>query len=664
MTYQKRRTKVLLAKKNREFVKARMQTHFKFLKNEIHNVYQDIYDEVEEKNARLVHPVLDELSAFNFNMEELIEGLDKTFELFIVGMGNYGKSTLINALLEQEVADIDVRPKTWKVDVYDTTLSPNTCVIVYKNGETEYKSFDETRVFIEEEENKTKQSRKKVKSELKKVLQELKTKEEVKETEDYLRKEFLYQSSVVEVRWPIKTSYLSKKFMVVDTPGLVQENLSGDTIVSVQKYYHKADGVIWIFDATKLASKKSKDMVEELEKSLNKIGGKTDNIVAVLNRIDLVRNNGGEEAEQKVIKEANRVLGKYFDQFICISAKQGMAGILDSNGPLKRESGIETLVESIDKNFYENAQKIQLQSREVGFKQIKHQLMDDSSLIKKYLNRLRAEQREYGKRKDKIDDHFKTLKTDFQQELKHITSSFIESAEVRIDAKADVLFDLETDKERETYIKDYLFCLTELEPELEKFHKYWGSELENRMKQLIAEVVFTEYKHIDPNEINKMFEEISGLSKKNISYRVNTSQLNTDDLSLASGAGFAAIGGLIFGPLGLLLAGVTGFLGLNKGIAKFFKSGGLKRDLVEAINKHVGEIEKKLLMDLNDRREKAESNVNKELNQTFINLHGSYESSKAVEHSLDQLFEVFTKPMDYPDLITLIMKDKKTISMR
>ena len=37
--------------------------------------------------------------------------------LFIMGMRKYGKSTLINALLRQKVAEMDFLPKTWKIDV-------------------------------------------------------------------------------------------------------------------------------------------------------------------------------------------------------------------------------------------------------------------------------------------------------------------------------------------------------------------------------------------------------------------------------------------------------------------------------------------------------------------------------------------------------------------
>jgi GTPase SAR1 family protein len=656
-----KRIKTLVSKKNKQLLKSRMRYHFHTLQEELHKTYNNINVKVRKEDARLVLPVLDELTALSFKIKELTEGIDKNFELFIVGMGNYGKSTLINALLEQDVADIDVRPKTWKVDVYDATLTDKKCVIVYRNGETEYRSIDDTKQFIDEEEKKTKESRKTVKTELKKVLSELKTKEAIKETEEYLKKEFLYQSNVVEVRWPIDNSYISNKFMVVDTPGLVQENLSGDTIVSVQKYYHKADGVIWILDATKLASKKSKDMVDELEKSLSKIGGKTNNIIAVLNRIDLVRKNGGKEAEQKVINEANKVFGKYFNNFICISAKQAFNSVINNDNQQRIESGIDQLIEAINSYFFENAQKIQLQSREVSYKQILHDVTEDSYPIKVYLNRLKDEQQQYIQRKESINNKYKSVRDNYKTELKNITTTFLQNAENRINTHAQVLFDLETDNERQDYIKDYLFCLDELQPELEKFHRYWIKEIESLMKQLVTEVIFTEYKHIDPKTLNKIFENIDKVSNNNISYKLNSTTLETDGLSLASGAGIAAIGGIIFGPIGLLLAGLTSVLGINKGLAKLFKSGGLKRDLIKAIKSHVEDVKNSIQDDLDIKKDKAKENVLKDFNKSFINLHGPYESSLEIEKSLSQLYQSIEKPIVYPDIKTLLIYDKRKI---
>ncbi|WP_158598306.1 dynamin family protein [Falsibacillus albus] len=653
--------KTVIANKNRQVMKNRMRNHFQRLQSDINQILDDINFETGNENAKLVHPIIDELKALNFKMIQLTEGLDKTFELFVVGMGNYGKSTLINALLEQEVADMDVRPKTWKVDVYDATLSDDTCLIVYRDGGSEHRSLEETKIFLEEEENKTKRSRQLVKSELKKVLSELKTKEAVKETEEYLKKEFLYQSDVVEVRWPINPTYLSKRFMVVDTPGLVQENLSGDTIVSVQKYYHQADGVIWILDATKLASKKSKDMVNELEKSLSKIGGKTDNIIAVLNRIDLVRKNGGEEAEQKVLDEANKHFGKYFENFICISAKQAFNGIMKRDKQQRSESGIDSLINAVDANFYENAQKVQLQSRELSYKQIIREVTEDSYIIKAYMQRLRKEQEEYIERKESIINRFNRIGQNYKSEFENITSSFLDSVEIRVNNHAQVLFDFETDREREEYIKDYLFCLDEFQTKLEKFHKFWLEEIVTSMNQLAAETVFTEYKHIDPEAINKMFKEINMMSKNNISYSLDSADIQTENLSLASGAGIAAIGGLIFGPFGLLLAGITSFLGVNKGIAKLFKSGNLKRKLNETIQRHVKDIKKSILDDLECKNKEAKGNVLNEFIQSFQMLHGPYESSLKIEKSLNDLYKAVERPIIYPDIKSLIVYENKKI---
>ena len=52
-------------------------------------------------------------------MEDIAGRMDEQFMLFIMGSGKNGKSTLINALLGQEKAEVNILPKTWKIDVYN-----------------------------------------------------------------------------------------------------------------------------------------------------------------------------------------------------------------------------------------------------------------------------------------------------------------------------------------------------------------------------------------------------------------------------------------------------------------------------------------------------------------------------------------------------------------
>src|SRR5690606_35993965 len=129
-----------------------------------------------------------------------------------------------------------------------------------------------------------------------------------------------YRSPIVEVKWPVRAEGISVHFDVVDTPGLWQKRLEMATPVfegasgrstgistdanhfslvsseDLRSYYLQADGVLWMLDATKLATGKPHELLNDLNDALSRVGGVPRNAVAVLNRIDLVRRNGGAEA--------------------------------------------------------------------------------------------------------------------------------------------------------------------------------------------------------------------------------------------------------------------------------------------------------------------------------------------------------------------------------
>lgn len=650
--------KEMIGVRSKAVMKANLQNHFAYQKRQIETISKNIDDFVKKsKKGELIRPIPASMDEVAYKMNELNEGLNQTFTLFIVGMGNYGKSTLINSLLGSEMAAVDFKPKTWKIDVYDSNMAPDKCLIIYKDGKKEEKPLNETYKFIEEEEKKADKSQKHVKAELAKISSDLKTVEAVREARAYLAKEFLYKSDIIEVRWPVKKNHLTEKFHLVDTPGLVQDNLSGETIVSLQKYYPKADGVLWILDASKIASKRSKDMIEDLEKSLEKVGGKTDNIIAVLNRIDTIRKNGGEEAVQAVLKDAEKIFGSYFKKIIPISAKQALDGILAKDKELIEQSGMLQLQNEIKNDFLKNAQKIQLSSKIIGYKQVLHQLYEDDHPIKSYFSRLEEDLSELSKRKAKIETKYKQQKKEYEKNLQSIIDKFSDSLKGRIEANAETLFDLETEASRKDYINKQILKFDGLEKELQKFMKHWHKELDASLKILQKEMVFTEYKFIDPYKLLKNDKETSKYSANNMNIKLNSGTIDTGDISIASGAGFAVIGAIVLGPIGLLLGGITGALGINKGIAKLFKSGKLKRQLFEAASEHIDTIQKNVLKEMGKLISTGEKNVMEVMNTTFCELHGDQKIGENIPDLFREFFETLEAQIEYPDFQELIIRE-------
>lgn len=168
------------------------------------------------------------------NVEELKEErseLDEPLKIMIVGIGNSGKSTLLNALVGVDVAEVDFRPKTWCINLYQKTKGDQYAELVYEGNIRERTTIESA----------------------KKLLERIAKK-------DYPDKE------PVEIRWYYpELQWPTEDVFLVDTQGFAQmrDNLPeaeksilqkepGGFMVNVsdsfRKYYFKADLVLWCLD--------------------------------------------------------------------------------------------------------------------------------------------------------------------------------------------------------------------------------------------------------------------------------------------------------------------------------------------------------------------------------------------------------------------------------
>ena len=113
------------------------------------------YEESESK--KLILYIEDEIKS---NIKSIKE-LENPFLLFIMGSGNYGKSTLINVLLEEKIIETSDIPNTWKLDLF--IKSENEKIKIHYNDEREItKSLNSGKKLIKEEEYKFKLSKKEI----------------------------------------------------------------------------------------------------------------------------------------------------------------------------------------------------------------------------------------------------------------------------------------------------------------------------------------------------------------------------------------------------------------------------------------------------------------------------------------------------------------------
>lgn len=331
------------------------------LNKELQLVKKDISNK-ESKSKELVSYIEQEIKENTKSIKEL----ENPFLLFIMGLGNYGKSTLINALLQEKVIETSDIPNTWKVDLF--IKSDNEKVEITYNDEREIiKSLSSGKKILKEEEDKFKISKKEISKKILNYKNKL-SKDKLKEFKMEQEKLYLYKSDIDQIKYYLNNKKILNDFTIVDTPGLNQTLLK-NTIKRMNTYYQKADGVIWLIDAQNIVSKETNKLIEEINKIDNLHEKK---IIGVVNKIDIIKNDKDLE---RLKEKVNEIYNNKFNDIVYISARDALDGIINKDKYLINKSNINSLYKSIDKNFKQICEKKQIDSKYKNLSIMKENLL-------------------------------------------------------------------------------------------------------------------------------------------------------------------------------------------------------------------------------------------------------------------------------------------------
>ena len=278
------------------------------LSEEISIIKKDINNKNENQSKELVSYIEEEIKQ-NINS---IKELENPFLLFIIGSGNYGKSTLINALLQDKIIETSDIPNTWKLDMFIKS-DDEKLKITYSNEKEIVKSLSSGKMLLKEEEHKLKMSKLEISKKILSYKNNL-SKEKLKEFKLEQEKLHLYKSDIEQIKYYLKDKKILNDFTIVDTPGLNQTLLK-NTLNRMNKYYKKSDGVLWLIDAQNIVSKENNKLIDEISKIDNLHEKK---IIGVVNKIDIINN----DKDLKRIKEkVNELYKNKFNDIIYISAR-------------------------------------------------------------------------------------------------------------------------------------------------------------------------------------------------------------------------------------------------------------------------------------------------------------------------------------------------------
>ena len=421
------------------------------LSEEISIIKKDINNKNENQSKELVSYIEEEIKQ-NINS---IKELENPFLLFIIGSGNYGKSTLINALLQDKIIETSDIPNTWKLDMFIKS-DDEKLKITYSNEKEIVKSLSSGKMLLKEEEHKLKMSKLEISKKILSYKSKL-SKEKLKEFKLEQEKLYLYKSDIEQIQYYLNNKKILNDFTIVDTPGLNQTLLK-NTLNRMNKYYKKSDGVLWLIDAQNIVSKETNKLIDEINKIDNLHEKK---IIGVVNKIDIINN----DKDLKRIKEkVNELYKNKFNDIVYISARNALNGYINNDKELIAKSNINSLYKAIEVNFKSVCEKNQIASKYKNLFIMKNNILEK---IYAYKRSLYKDISTYNEVNFKLNKSYEDI---YLYILNHI----------------------ENIKKKRVYNKEDLNTLIKT---IEKLEKQCSLDLEKTYITLINRINFTNSKH-------------------------------------------------------------------------------------------------------------------------------------------------------------------------
>ena len=478
---------VLKLNQERFYIKARLEEKIRKIEKAI--IPLDASKEQSEKEKQCVEEIRQAIR----RLTDLANKLEEKFSIFVIGDGNAGKSTVVNALLGKEVAKMKFDPMTWKIDVFHDQEEKGVQLVTHekRGNKVSTLSVEEANRVIKEEEAKRDASVYKIQENIKEKTdavqkickaQHLPFREVADKLEAYkerLWREELYTSSIIEAKWPVETNDILANFQIVDTPGLRQNRLASTLQESIKKYYDEADGIIWVMDMNKIAMNSTKNYIQEIEQELF---GKTKacerkQMLALLNRSDCIRT---QEEKNEILEKAEAMYGDAFSTLLPFSATTALKARLKDDEVLLKQSGYEALDDYISIHFLKGANEVKTQKLlgEIQREEIKFQV-----LISYYIQELEGKLKAHRVCNKEIVEAFKALKEESLLQVSDVILTYERVVASHIEKFTEALFEECHDKEQ--VIKEDIFNITTQEQELKELLQVILKQVERLKEEYI-----------------------------------------------------------------------------------------------------------------------------------------------------------------------------------
>lgn len=545
------------------------------------------------------------LNGISDKIESKLKDLSEPLYIMIVGIGNHGKSTLINALVNKNVAEVAIRPKTWKIDIYQGT------------DKEEYAEL----TWIKNNEMKVEKTTIKRASEIS---------NEIEKTQKNKSKSIeKWRSSLKQVKWFINSNWPRENSVLIDTPGFNQ--LRADTSIKLSTlynakgiqieredgfsyYYYRADIVLWCIRAGKLQDRETLEKLEEVYNQ-NKI------IIGVITAIDLIPENRRED----IMEEAQKLFGKYICEFVMSAA--------GSKDDILKEKTINDIKKVVGKltNGNENSVKIK-DANHFYYQQLKGFKSHLGNIADLYTKNIIK----YYDILDYINDKQKLYK----ESVINKSERFLEKEYSNLMNSLDDIW-RNSEDEPEKFSKNIQKRIENLniENKIKTYVKRYDDENKSLIDYVQKNTNWTILR-LSSKKIKKLNLDESTVSLDSRELDIKKFNIISNDVGFDEGikAGFFSglAGAFLLGPLGLALGGI-GFL-----VSGYFKKKKCIDSAEEHITMFISNIDEKLKESVNKSSLTIKKNIEDYINTSFKEYNGgnpklAYERIMKIEKDFNEL---------------------------
>lgn len=312
-------------------------------------------------------------------VRDLIDGMKDKFFIIVLGEFSSGKSSFINALLKEDLLTTSILPETVAITLVSYG-DEKKVRIIYK-GHRKYELSDENDMEL--------------------------IKRDAKEIER------------VELYRPLPRL---KGSSIVDTPGL--NTIFRDHESTTKEFFHRADTIIWILDATKAGKSREKEYLDYVKEHAGKM-------VGVVNKIDLVEEDEFEELREFVEGHFQEFFGKIF--YISSIKTNGLKEKAEQKLKHDEHYGLQALEDFLYKEIMPAREMLKYKATLGSLNQIMREtnetlvkgerdLIDKKSMIKEVTEGLRGIE---GYVRDRFDGIISDGMRSFAQNSKKRTTTFL-----------------------------------------------------------------------------------------------------------------------------------------------------------------------------------------------------------------------------------------------